>query len=245
MVEARRVSMSSMLAASSKTPSVDSHTPGRSATALDAVMTVDKNDATTGRVPESFAGPGSCQAFHDDQISSPEATFLGEDVTMSDAELTGKVNGKAKRHRQRKSKRARRRMREKKLQQMQQNGQLNQNSLNGQVVKTNSQISSVIGSPSMAQSMADEWTRRLVELFPVSEAVNVTIGNLVPLRPEELKTVLRKGAVDFSQSQLELIETILRAGLDQIQEIKIEKARALEREKVREEIRLELQRQFR
>lgn len=96
----------------------------------------------------------------------------------------------------------------------------------------------------MAQSTADEWTRRLVELFPVSEAVNVTIGSLVPLRPEEFKTILRRGAVDFSQSQLELIETILKVGLDQIQEIKIEKARALEREKVREEIRLELQRQL-
>ena len=84
-----------------------------------------------------------------------------------------------------------------------------------------------------------------MELFPVSEAVDVTIGNLVPLRPQELEETLRRGAADFSQSQLDLIDAILRTGLDQIQQIKMQKARALEREKVREEIRLELMRQRR
>ena len=94
-------------------------------------------------------------------------------------------------------------------------------------------------------SNADEWARRLAELFPVSEAVHVTIGNLVPLRPAELEETLRRGAADVSQSQLDLIETILRTSLDQIQSLKLQKARTLEREKVREEIRLELLRQRR
>ena len=70
-------------------------------------------------------------------------------------------------------------------------------------------------------------------------------NGVVPLRPAELEETLRRGAADVSQSQLDLIETILRTSLDQIQSLKLQKARTLEREKVREEIRLELLRQRR
>ena len=150
-----------------------------------------------------------------------------------------------KKRRKRRSKRARRRLREKLLQQ---SGKSNSNvggGGGGSGGGGGATSAAAALAAATAQSTADAWTRRLAELFPVSEAVHVTVGNLVPLRPRELEETLRRGAADFSQSQLDLIETILRTSLDQIQSIKMQKARTLEREKVREEIRLELLRQRR
>ena len=62
---------------------------------------------------------------------------------------------------------------------------------------------------------------RLVELFPLSNAVDVRPSHLVPVRMENME----KYAVECSAAQLDLMEKIHRAALDQITSIRLERTR--------------------
>ena len=62
---------------------------------------------------------------------------------------------------------------------------------------------------------------RLVELFPLTNAVDVRPSHLVPVRMEDME----KYAVECSAAQLDLMEKIHRAALDQIISIRLERTR--------------------
>ena len=66
-----------------------------------------------------------------------------------------------------------------------------------------------------------ETQKRLLELFPLSDAVNVTSSHLVPVRKDDVPEY----ASECSAAQLDLMEKIHRAALDQITAIRMERTR--------------------